>query len=331
MKKLSFFFLIFTSLFAKEPEFPYQPWFTGPLIAPTVNTLAPGEGNLQPYLTYTIFNGEYDNHHHFIDTPNEYTWQLFSLLQFGLFKRVDLEIIPKVFWSRKQGSSAVTFGDLPVILGIKLSDDIPHTPIFESKLALIELFPTGKYQNLNPNNNGTDSSGLGSYQSSIGWFSQKIVYWWPAHPIRWRWAFQYTFGTSVHVSGANTYGGARDTMGKIHPGNTTQIILSGEFSFTQNWVGAFDMVYLFTEKTTFQGNPGTKTDGTPAEIGSPVSWQWSFAPALEYNFNERIGLISGVWFTFAGKNSESFISGQISINYAFPAKSSKKETAKGSK
>jgi hypothetical protein len=36
--------------------------------------------------------------------------------------------------------------------------------------------------------------------------------------------------------------------------------------------------------------------------------QISFAPEVEYNFSQSSGLLAGVWFTVAGKNSSAFAS-----------------------
>jgi hypothetical protein len=45
--------------------------------------------------------------------------------------------------------------------------------------------------------------------------------------------------------------------------------------------------------------------------------QYSLAPAIEYNWNIDLGVISGVWFTFAGKNAEAFASWVTALNYYY--------------
>jgi hypothetical protein len=84
-----------------------------------------------------------------------------------------------------------------------------------------------------------------------------------------------------------------------------------EFSFTQRWVFALDVVYNYNQKTTFSGRSG----GSP--VGGPFSDELSLAPAIEYNVNENLGFLGGVWFSVWGRNSLDFVSGIVSFTYSF--------------
>ena len=70
-----------------------------------------------------------------------------------------------------------------------------------------------------------------------------------------------------------------------------------EFSFSQSWAAALDVVYTYTQKTNFTGRAGTSATGAPNVVGGPFSDQLSLAPAIEYNVNSNIGFIGGVWFS----------------------------------
>ena len=155
------------------------------------------------------------------------------------------------------------------------------------------------------------------FLTNIGLNMSKIVYWIKSHPMRFRLTNSYTLPSLAHVQGFNAFGGSYDTYGKVRPSQTYNGDFSIEFSFTQRWVYAMDLAYSYATKSKFSGYPGISEDGSFASNSSPSSYQWSLAPALEYNINADLGFIGGVWFSFAGRNSDDFISGSISVTYTF--------------
>jgi hypothetical protein len=80
----------------------------------------------------------------------------------------------------------------------------------------------------------------------------------------------------------------------------------------------------FNSKTRFRGNPGIDQSASADSNASllaatnerEASIQYSLAPAIEYNWSEKLGLIAGCWLTIAGKNSRKFTSGVIALNYS---------------
>jgi hypothetical protein len=119
------------------------------------------------------------------------------------------------------------------------------------------------------------------------------------------------------VHGFNTYGGGFGTQGRVLPGNILQAIVSFEFTLSQNWVFAIDNVYTHTNATHFYGVLGTTAEGVSASVGGPSSEQFSFAPAIEYNFSANLGIAAGCWFTAWGRNSTEFRSGVVNIDYTY--------------
>lgn len=90
-----------------------------------------------------------------------------------------------------------------------------------------------------------------------------------------------------------------------------------EYSITLNWVAAIDLNYIHINKSTFRGKLGTIAPGVPAMVGFKASEQFSLAPALEYNWSEKIGVIAGVWFTVLGRNQFDFTSGVAAFNWYY--------------
>ena len=89
--------------------------------------------------------------------------------------------------------------------------------------------------------------------------------------------------------------------------------LAFEYTLTQNWALALDVLYVHNNHTRFSGHKGS-TYGIPNSVGGPSSEQFSLAPALEYNWSSNCGVIAGVWFSVAGRNTADFINGVVAIN-----------------
>jgi hypothetical protein len=132
-----------------------------------------------------------------------------------------------------------------------------------------------------------------------------------------RWSIGYLFPSTVKVKGFNTYGGGYGTEGKVKPGQTLTAFLSGEYSINQRWVLAFDTEFLAQRKSHFTGKNGVNDIGEMASTNLPSSVQISFAPEVEYNFSQSSGLLAGVWFTVAGKDSAAFASAFLTYLYIF--------------
>ncbi|HEX2583220.1 MAG TPA: transporter, partial [Chlamydiales bacterium] len=122
---------------------------------------------------------------------------------------------------------------------------------------------------------------------------------------------QYAISSLVYVRGANAYGGDSSTNGLVRPGNAVQLIVSFEYTLTQNWALALDTYYQHLNRSTFSGN----SDGK--KVGAPSSEQFSLAPAIEYNFSKKLGIIGGVWFSVASRNTPQFISGVLNLTYTY--------------
>jgi hypothetical protein len=50
------------------------------------------------------------------------------------------------------------------------------------------------------------------------------------------------------------------------------------------------------------------------QLSSGASRTWSLAPAIEYNFNSRVGIIAGAKFTVAGRNATAVVIPVAAVN-----------------
>jgi len=235
-------------------------------------------------------------------------------IQIGVTPWMEIAFNPQTSYNRTQGVSSYVFNDFNVSLSFQAyKDSQARYPIV--KFYLEETFPTGRYQHLNPEKLLTDAGGAGAYTTTVGVVLGQVHHFKGHHFFTWRFSPFYSISNWVSVKGFSTYGGVKETRGKLRPGNSWGALHGLEYSLTQNWAFAADL-YGFTDgKSRFSGNQGTSLNGSPAAIGYPAIIQFSAAPAIEYNFSPSLGIIAGTWFTIAGKNSSRFISGVISLNY----------------
>ncbi len=293
----------------------FNPWYMGPLITSSANAVPPGDFLVQPYLYVIDVYGKYNTDRHSVEIPRFVQTNPVLVLSTGILKRWDIYISPQLIYNTQNSQSAVGFGDLGITSGVQLVAESPYNPAV--KLQFSELFPTGRYKNLNPNKGGVDAIGLGSYVTSLSLNMSKVIWWIFTHPMSVRTSLNYRISSHVHVTGFNAYGGGYGTDGYVRPGQAFEGDFGYEYSFTQRWVFAFDLVYKYNGKTTFKGNPGITATGATATNTAPFSDQLSLAPALEYNPSGSVGVQGGVWFTVYGRSSNNFASAIISYYQLF--------------
>lgn len=293
------------------------PWFTGPLLAPSSTALPKGHVVIQPYVFCTHVGAVYDNNWHIHSIPQTDTISTQMVTIIGLTERMDIQITPISVFNRSQGKSSGQFADLPVSLDYQLVEYDKKSWFPSVKLTLREIFPTGKYQRLDPRNHGTDSSGGGSFGTNLACILHNEYHIEGIHYISTRFGTSITFFTPTNLSGFNNYGGGFGTHGKIRPGCVFTAIFSFEYSFTQQWAFAMDTLYVHRNRDRFSGKSGFLAPGIPATVGGPSSEQISFAPAIEYNFTKQFGILGGVWFSAWGRNSTKFVSGVFSAIYNY--------------
>lgn len=273
----------------------YQtPWFTGPLLTPSARTIPQGHFNFQPYL---FANNA--NHHHGI---------LFLFLtQFGLTPWMDFTINPQFFYSWNKKNDSWHFGDLLLGTSFQLLKENFREWTPNIRFAINETFPTGKFQHLNPNKVETDAAGGGSFGTTFSLDTSKLWHCYNNHFLATRIAVQWLVFTPTSIHGPSSYGGDLTTKGTVHPGSSQITFIGLEYSFTQRFVYAMDIVSTYNLKTTFRGE-------THVPVGRKSNYALSIAPALEYNYTKNIGIIAGIWFPIYTKKVHFFTNGVVAVN-----------------
>lgn len=299
----------------REAKKMFNPWYAGPLLAPSAHVLPPGNVNFQPYVFLT------NNYQKFSESGRRQNIDHIKVVnpqvvfQFGMFKRIDSSVSVQTISSWRDGKSATHFGDTTASIGIGIQEEQAYKPAV--LINIKETFPTGKYRDLSSSLGGVDATGAGAYSTTASLNISKVVWWIMTHPINFRASFSYTFPSIAKVKGFHAYGGGYGTKGKIHTPNSFSTDLAFEYSFTQKWVLACDAVYSYSAKAKFVGKAGVDAFGNKASNGASFNDNLSLAPAIEYNPSSSLGLLAGVWFSIWGRNSLNYVSGVVSVTYTF--------------
>ncbi len=292
---------------------PGEPYLTGPLLCPAARTMPYGHINLEPYVFVNNNVGHYNNHwhiHRFSKAEDSVNMQYY--MQCGISDFMDITMVPQVFYNHTGSRNNWEYGDLYMGTGFQLYRSRFDSWLPSIKLGIGEIFPTGKYDNLDFSQLGTDVGGGGSFGTIARIVIGDLWYFGGHHFLALRWNNSVAYFTKVQVKGSNAYGGDNTTNGTVEPGVAFNSILSGEFTLAKHWALALDIDFVYTAPTKFTGT-------TLAFVGrNHSSFLLSFAPALEYNLNQNMGIIGGLWITAFGENASDFYNGVIAFSWVFP-------------
>lgn len=283
------------------------PWLTGPLLCPSGHLIPMGHVNFEPYFYWTKYSGFYDSKWNFQSTPHYFSDTLQLTLQIGVLPNTEFDVNPQFYYNRCKGQSDYRIGDLPITLAFQLFDGATNRTIPSLKLRFDANIPIGKYEHLNPKKLLTDSAGSGSWSPAVGLVSSQLFQF-GTHFLAMRYFVEYGLTAATHVGGLSVYGGDAETRGTVYPGCSITAIVGTEYTLSQSWVLACDFQYVHQNKTRFSGH------SPKVSVTSPSSENFSIAPAIEYNFNESIGLIGGAWVSFAGRNSSQYLNWVLALN-----------------
>lgn len=279
------------------------PWMTGPLLAPSGKTIPAGHVNIETYGFYSRFQPDFN------------TLEAMPILTVGLAPFMDVQMaIPYTYnWVPTAHGNGI--GDLMLALGVQVAQQNEQTKLPDIRLVFQEIYPSGRFEQLNELKQGTDQTGIGALTSLISLNIQHLQPLAREHYLRTRFTAAASHSKKVFVFGANSFGGTANTSGSVRPGNSYSLDLAFEYALTQNWVPVFEMLYTKNTASTFDGNPGFTPGGVMASIGGAGGEQYSLAPAIEYNFSGQLGVIAGAWFSVSGPHDAQFQSAVIAVNY----------------
>lgn len=277
----------------------HEQWWTGPLLAPSPAVFAQGVLGIEPYFLDKRGAGTFDNNGilHALPQGSEQL-RSFTSLQYGLTDDFSVQLVPS-FAHAVNDEGATGIGDLPVRVKYRWDRGGGEfwLPALTTTVGL--NLPVGPYQRLR---SADDGFGAGAYTASAQVLLQSL-FMTGDHANRMRlWATPNAPLGSVTLHGISSYGTDASFSGWAVPGEAGELGLADEFALDQRWVLALDAVEDLSKATH------------PVPVINLTSESFSLAPAVEFNFSRRVGLIAGAEFTLMGRNSASAVIPQLAVN-----------------
>ena len=287
------------------------------MLAPSAATLPTGHVLIEPYLYDVMSDGRFDGSGKRHAAAAEHDIGSLTYMLYGLTDRVTVGMIPRFGYNEPAGapnSSGIGFGDLTLQAGFGVTrfEDGRRVPAIS--VVLDETLPTGRYQHLE---RASDGFGAGAYTTGLSIYSQDYLWMPNGRILRVRLDLTYSLSSSVRLHDVSVYGTPRGFSGRASPGDVFLADAAAEYSLTRNWVLAFDLVYQHAGDTPVRGAlpPLPGATGGPSFLGhSGSSDAVELAPAIEYNWNSRIGLLLGVRIIAAGRNTAASVTPAVAVN-----------------
>ncbi len=290
-------------------------WFTGSLESPSPAIPKAGILGVEPYLIFQGNNGTYDANwaRHSVQHDSSQIQEA-TLLKYSITDQLSVQAVP-VFaftWNGQTTSQGVRIADLPIEFDYRVINQNNKTGAPSVTFILGMSFPTGEYERLH---SGLDGLGSGAFTAKEGVLLQSLFDTWDDHPLRLRfWGSVYEPLANAPVHDVSVYGTSQGFQGNALPGISTQAGIGAEYGLNQRWVLALDVVGNYADTAHLSGTDGY---GNLVHTNLASSTSLALAPALEYNWSDTLGIIGGVEFSAAGRNSASYIAPQIALNLAF--------------
>ncbi|HEY6337615.1 MAG TPA: hypothetical protein VIW68_03900 [Candidatus Sulfotelmatobacter sp.] len=289
-------------------------WWTGPVLAPSANTLPRGHVLIEPYLYDVITQGFYDSSGTRRSAPHANEFGSLTYINYGLANKFTVGVIPTFDYNQvSQGlnRSNMGVGDLTVQAQYRLRLFHEGSWLPTTSIAAQEALPTGRYDQLG--DRPSNGLGAGAYTTTLCFYTQTF-FWMPnGRVLRSRFNVTQAFSRSVNIEDVSVYGTTQGFRGHAHPGAALFVDAAWEYSITRRWVLALDAVYRHQYNTPVDGY-NLSASNQPISLNSGPSQVFGLAPAFEYNFNSRVGVILGTRIFPAGKNTTDSITPLIAIN-----------------
>ena len=295
-------------------------WWTGPLLAASASTLPQGHFLVEPYVYDIITYGRNDSQGHRVSTPHVNDFGSQSYILYGITDRISGGLIPRFGYedaSVGPSSSSPQVGDITLQGQYRLTRFQEGSWVPTTSIVVGETLPTGKYDRLDQH--PADGFGGGAYTTILSYYAQEY-FWLPSGRIlRTRLDLSYSLSSQASLAGVSVYGTGSGFSGHANPGNTLSVDSSWEYSLTRSWVLALDVVYEHDASTRVVGSyPGANgSPPTASQQSSGPGWSLGFAPAVEYNWSAKMGVIVGLRSIPIGNNSSITVAPVAAINMVF--------------
>jgi hypothetical protein len=269
--------------------------WTGPLLASNAEALPKGHFYTEPYFFDVISGGEHN--------PGSS-----GFYQYGLRDNWTVGVQPFFSLGTQRHNRDAAIGDFKLLSQVRLSHFTPEHRVPSVALVTNLVLPTGKADHLRASKQG---HGSGSFAPEVGVNVQHYFLLGNGRLLRARINVLKQFPLRHSVSGRSVFGTSPEFRGHARPGTKTTFIAGAEYSLTKEWVLAFDVEADAWGRTKVVGRDGNA--GPVVRQTSPKSWNVGFAPAVEYNWSDRGGVIVGIWIVPKGHNTSASVTPAVAI------------------
>jgi hypothetical protein len=293
--------------------------FMGPLITPNPAGMPKGHAFVEPYLIRIDNTHAYDGQGRRHDTPDSNVWLTVLPISYGLGERVTAQVNLSAARVEAAGMRSRGFraGDTTAIVQYLLQKPSEDGTRPAVSVSLSQRYATGSYDRIG--GNPLNAQGDGVQRTTFGLGVQQVVWLPNERPVRWRAQLSASPAPArVALNDNSVYGTPDGFRGDMSPGSVLGISAAAEYSFNAKWVGVFEVAASRQSDRRLSGYaPGLDGTAERVDLRLPASRSVSLAPAVEYHFSPTVGVIAGVEFTVAGRNTSSYISPQIALGMFF--------------
>jgi hypothetical protein len=272
------------------------------MLAPSPATLPRGHFLIEPYL--------YD-----VAAAHSHGFGSLTYMNYGLVDRVTVGMIPTAGFNKMSNgpsSSGVGLGDVTLQAQYRLTQFHKGSWVPTTSVAVQETFPTGKCDRLGERPG--DGFGSGAYTTTLALYSQ-TYFWLPnGRILRMRFNVSQAFSNTANVEDVSVYGTEAGFRGHAKPGSSLFVDASWEYSLRRSWVLALDATYRHSGNTRAAGYNIQQTNQVQSVLDSGSSEAFGFAPAIEYSWNSKIGILLGARVIAIGHNTPATITPAVAIN-----------------
>ena len=216
--------------------------WTGSMLSSNAETLPQGHFYTEPYLFDVMSGGD-----HHPGTSGFY--------QYGLFDNLTVGVEPNISFGTQRFGRQTALGDFKILSQLRLTHFTPDHRVPTISLSLNEVIPTGKDDNLGPNERG---HGSGTFGTEVGINVQHYFLFKNARLLRARINLLKSFPYGTDITGRSVYGTEVGFRGHAKPGSRNTLIAAVEYSVTREWVVAFDVIT--SPRARRVSGEGTQTD-----------------------------------------------------------------------
>ena len=300
-----------------EPNLEYEHWFAGPVFTPNPRALPHSHPAIEVVLITQNTYGFYNNEWRERAIPKIWSVGPYVDFQYSFNNTIGVEYIGSLTSNFSQGTSSTHLRDSILRLGLQVSRDRSDSWVPDFRILLQEIFPTGKYEKLDPKKKKTDLTGEGTFQTGIHFAIQKQFHVWGTHCMSIRGDIGYFVPAKVRVKGFNYYTVSFQSNGKVRPGNKLVAFLTWELSLSSKWNIACENFYLYQRSGHFSGSVKTVAGEKKPNINILSSAQFVLIPEVQHTITPKLGAILGGLLTVFGKNAPAYYGAFLSALYVF--------------